>query len=251
MARKKIAVKKKVARKREAASPPSIGAAPGRAVMGRPAAVAHRAPGRPGVPKTPKLPGEGVSIGGIIMLVIALVIVFCVFYIFLPKDISHIQGYPFDAAKAPNPPRNLLREAEDQLVKNEGVLEFSEEELNIYLNQRLKSKQGGFFASFVSLRGAYVDYEPKKISVYIDRKVLGVPFIIGAHYEVYQSDQSFVTEGLYCTLGRLELRGGRMFRPVMMPYSRLTQACARELKLLTDEDVRMVKIEKDKVIIEF
>ena len=239
MARKKIAVKKKVVRKKVAS-----GAAP-------PAARSQPAGRTAARPPKEKLPGEGVSIGGIIMLLLALALTFVVVRVFMPRDISFIEGYPFDAAEAPNPPRNLLREAEDKLIAREGQLTFTEAELNTYLNQRLKSKQGGAFASFVKMRGAYVDYEPDKIGVYVDRAIFGIPFVVSAHFEVYQSNRSFKTEGLYCTLGRVQLPKGRMFQPIMAPYRRLANACEREIDILTDEDVRQVKIDKDKVVIDF
>lgn len=243
MARKKIAVKKKVVRKK---APKGQGAPAGAAAGGSPGK-----PGRP--PKAPKekLPGEGVSVGGIIMMILAVAMIAGVIGVFVPRDISYVGGYPYTASDAPSPPRNLLREIEDKLVERKGNLTFTEADLNMYLNQRLKSKQGGAFASFVEMQGAYIDYEPSEITIHIERKVFGIPFIVSARFDVYQSNNQFNTEIDQCRLGLVKLPKGKMFRPIMAPFSRLGNSCERELKILTDEDVKFVKIEKDQVVIDF
>ncbi|MFT5467738.1 MAG: hypothetical protein ACI8UO_002845 [Verrucomicrobiales bacterium] len=244
MARKKIAVKKKMVRKKAAAS--AHGTPPGRPAAGPPPMA-----GRPAMPKKVKIPGEGVSIGGIIMLVVALILVGLIVMIFLPRNMDHIDGYPFVSAKAPDPPRNLLREVEDKLVAREGAVEFTEEELNAYLNQRLMSKQSGFFSSFVKMRGAYIDIKKNQIGVYIERTVFGMRFVVSAHFDVFQSNNSFRTEGKHCTLGKLKLPDGKMFSPIMAPYNRLAKECERELAILVDQDVEFVEIAEGKLTIRF
>lgn len=204
-----------------------------------------------GLPKKEKLPGEGVSIGGIIMLVIALILVGLIITIFLPRNMDHIDGYPIDSVKTDGEPENLLRMVEDQLVKREGELVFTEKQLNVYLNQRLKARQGGFFSSFVKMKGTYVDLKKKEIGIYIERTVFGMRFVVSAHFDVFQSNKTFKTEGKYCTLGKLKLPEGKMFAPILAPYRRLAKECERELKIIVDEDVEFVSITEGKLTIRF
>ena len=231
---KKIAVKKKVRKKKVASAGPPPGAAK-----------------RPGaLPDQPKLPGEGFGIGGIIMLVITLALLGFVIFTFLPRDLSHLSGYPFDASKAPDPPKNLLRLAEDQLVEAEGSITFTEEEVNNYLNQRLNAKQRGAFGSFVKMRGVYLDLKKNEATMYVERQIFGVPFTVDSTWEYYLSDGKYVRECKASSVGRFSFSGA-MFRPVMAPFFRVAAACQREQDVLSDDDVKRVKLESGKLTLEF
>tara|TARA_R110002096_G_scaffold4493_27_gene20984 strand:- start:5479 stop:6183 length:705 start_codon:yes stop_codon:yes gene_type:complete len=232
---KKIAVKKKVRKKKVAKSAP-------------PGSVA--AAGEPKPPKPPAMPGEGFGIGGVIMFLITAALLGFVVFIFLPRDLSHVGGYPYSDSKAPNPPKNLLKIAEDQLVKDEGSVSFSEEEVNTYLNQRLNAKQRGAFGSFVKMNGVYLDFKKNEATIFVERKVFGLPFTIASSWDYYLSDGKYVRECKSSSVGRFSFSGA-MFRPIMAPFFRIAQACTREQAVLSDEDVTRVKIDEGNLTIEF
>ena len=234
MVRKKV-VKKKIVRKKHAAAGPG--------------------PRSPRPPKQ-KLPGEGITAGSVIMLVLTLALIGFVVFVFLPRDISHIQGYPYDSSKAPDPPRNLLREAEDKLVKatveeEEGnMIKFSEKEVNDYINQRLAVKQGGMFGSFVKMNGVYLDLEKDKGTLFVERKIFGLPFTVDTTWEIFKSDGKYVRNCTSSGVGRLKFNGAA-FQPIMAPFVRFANALKRENKVLFDEGVRQIKLEKDALVIDY
>ncbi len=200
--------------------------------------------------KLPKMPGEGFGIGGVIMLLITLALIGFVVFIFLPRDLSHVDGYPFNSAKAPDPPKNLLRIAEDKMLKAEGSLTFTEAEVNTYLNQRLNSKQKGAFGAFVKMSGIYLDLRKNQATMYVERRIFGLPFTVDSTWDYYLSDGKYVRECKASSVGRFTFTGA-MFRPIMAPFTRVAQACERERNVLQDDDVRRVKLDDGELVIEF
>lgn len=184
------------------------------------------------------------------MFVITAALMGFVVFIFLPRDLSHVSGYPYESSKAPNPPKNLLKIAEDQLVKDEGSVSFTEEEINTYLNQRLNAKQRGAFGSFVKMNGVYLDLKKNEATIFVERKIFGLPFTIASTWDYYLSDGKYVRECKSSSVGRFSFSGA-MFRPIMAPFFRLAQACTREQAIFEDEDVSRVKLDEGALTIEF
>lgn len=240
MARKKIAVKKKVARKKA-----SGGASPaGAAAPASAGATKYKAP------KEPKLPGEGFGIGPIIMLLVSLALMSFVVFVFLPRDLSAVDGYPFDPSSAPNPPRNLLREASEGLIEGDGSVTFSEKDVNNYINQRLNGTQRGGFAAIAKMNGIYMDLKEREATIYIERKIFGLPFTIDSTWEYYLSSGEYVRGCTGCSVGRFKFEG-KMFQPIMKPFMRFFSACEPENKVLTDKELKSVKLQDGKMVLEF
>ena len=186
------------------------------------------------------------------MLVVTTAMIGLVVFIFLPRDISDVvSGYPYDASKNSGAPRNLLREAEEQLVKDEGTLSFSEEEVNLYLNQRLDVTQRGLFGSFVKMDGIYLDFgKDNLVTIYVQRKVFGLPFTVDSTWKYYLSDQKYIRNCTQSRIGQLTVKGA-MLKPIMAPFTRFAEACGRERKLIDDESIEQVRIEEGKLTIIF
>jgi len=200
--------------------------------------------------KEPKLPGEGFSIMSLIMLLVTLALIGLVVVVFLPPDMSSVKGYPYNKAEASDPPRNLLREAEDVWVKGEGSIEFSEADINTYLNQRLVVKQGGMFGSFTKVQGIYMDLEEDKATLYVVRTVFGMPLVIDTTWEMFLSNEEYIRRCTGSGVGKLSF-GEKMFAPIMKPFFSFTKEMNREQKVLFDESVSRVKLAKDSLRIEY
>jgi len=232
MAAKRVVVKKKIVRKKESTPPPARGRGP---------AAPYSQRGR--TARVDDGDDEGITVGSIIMLLLTLVLIAGIVFILIPRDISQVKGYPYDKAKVTGTPKNLLRQMEDQMVQQKGSIRFTEEEINTYLNQRLATQQGGILGGFTSVQGLYADLEPDKISFYIERKIFGLPLIIGTNWQVFQSDGQVVRNCTSSSVGRLEVP--MAFAPLIEPFRKMAAAMQRESQLLFDKDVRNLKVEKD------
>ena len=168
------------------------------------------------------------------MFLVTVAMIAFVFFIFAPRDIgTDVSGYPYDPAAHSGQPRNLLREAEDKLVKDEGNLTFTEEQVNTYLNQRLDVTQKGLFGGFTTVEGIYMDFHPNEVTIFIQRKVFGVPFTVDSTWKYYLSNEKYIRECTQSRMGKLTAKGA-MLAPVMAPFNRFIDACEREKKLLND-----------------
>jgi len=238
MAQKRV-VKKKVLKKKAVSAPAGIPA-------GR--------PGAPGRRRPPVSEGEGFSIGALIMLLVALALLAGIAILFLPPDLSGIAGRPFDPSKAPDPPRNLLRELDDAITASyletkPSVLTFTEEEVNVYLNQRLRRVQKGPFASVVKMEGIYVDFHTDSADIFLVRHLLGMPFVVATRWDYFLSSGSYMLECKASTIGKFTFSGA-LFRPILMPFERLGRACNREAAALDDGAVERVKLEEGKLVVQ-
>lgn len=230
---KRVVVKKKVVKKSASTSSP----------------VGGRGPAAPYSQRARKSyadeEGEGITFGGIIMLLITVAIVAGIVFIFIPRDISSVKGYPYDKSKVTGTPKNLLRQMEDQFVQKKGSIRFTEAEVNNYLNQRLATEQGGLLGGVMNARGLYADLEPDKVTFYIERELFGLPIIIGSSWQVFQSDQGMVRNCTSTSVGRLEVPIA--FDPLLQPFRKVAVAMQREFQLLFDKDARNLKLEQDAI----
>ncbi len=233
MANKRVVKKKKIAKKK--------------APMGARTSPAYQ---------EPKLPGEGFNFMSVVMILITLALIGLVVVVFMPSDMSQVKGYPFGPTKAVDPPRNLLREAEDVWVSvvngntEQTSITFTEEEVNTYINQRLVVKQAGIFGSFTDVKGIYLDLEKDTATLYIVREIFGIPLTIDSKWEMFLSNDEYIRRCVASGVGRLEF-GQAMFRPIMMPFFKFAEEMSREQKVLFDEAVEQIRLEKDAMTIEF
>jgi len=234
MAQKRVAVKKKVRKK---------------TAKGRPPGTKRPAPGHARRPPPPAAPGEGFGFGSVVLLLVALGFVALVVFIFLPVDLSHVNGYPFDPKQAKEEPRNLLYEAEQALIDGEESISFSEAEVNNYVNQRFKSSQRGLFGAIAEVQGMYVDLQEDSATLYLVRDVFGRPFVVSTTWDYYLSDRKYVRECTGSSIGRLQIQG-RILRPIMMPFLRFLDACRREASLVIREGVKRVKLDEGELRLE-
>jgi hypothetical protein len=238
MAQKRV-VKKKVLKKKAASAPTGL---PG------------TRPGVPGRPKPPVPDGEGFSVGALVMLLVAIALLAGVVVLFLPPDLSGLAGRPFDPSKAPDPPRNLLRELDDAITatyveSKPSSLTFTEEEVNLYLNQRLRRVQKGPFASLVKMEGIYLDLHPDYADIVLVRHLLGMPFVVKTRWDYFLSNGQYTLECKASGVGLLSFSGA-LFRPILMPFERLGRACGREIAALDDGAVERVKLEEGKMVVQ-
>ncbi len=213
-------------------------------------AAAETTHARP-TPRSASEPSKrGPSLGNIAFLIVGLALLTVAVFLFLPKNLDQIKGYPFDPEQAPKPPVNLLRNAQDQLLERGGTFTVSEAELNTYLNQRLQRVQRGPLTAISDIRGVYLDLRPRQATAFVERRILGIPIVISSTWDYYLSKDSYVFECRSSSAGQMTFPGA-MFRPIMMPFLRFAAACEREYEFLQNEAVQKVALEEDQLVITF
>jgi len=215
------------------------------------------APGarRPATPRTrtgyrPPRPsyGGGFSPMSVFMVIAALGLIALIAMILRPADLSSIQGYPHDTLDAADvPPRNLLDEAQRAMIDRSAELFVTEEDLNHYLNHRLKASQEGLVASFVRFRGLYVDFSPGFADVFIEREIFGMSITKSVRIRSESVRRQTQYRVVSWSIGRLNL-GTRNVKPVMELFTRIRGICSEEW--LTLQQMPEVRFEENRVVID-
>ena len=221
--------------------------------------VTSRAPQRR--PSTPprKVPGGGYSrprptynTGGgfsfmtVFLTLVAMGMLAVVVLVVLPRDMSPVAGYPVNPLTS-GKPRNLLAEAQKEMVSRTADLSFTEEEVNQYLNHRLQAEQTGPMASLVKFRGVYIDFTPGIADIIIERELFGMPLTMGATISTDKFRQQTIYRATNWQLGRIDL-GKRNIKPVIDLFLRLRMSCLDEFQTL--QQMVDVKFEENKVILD-
>ena len=164
----------------------------------------------------------------VLLLILAIGLSVVMGMILKPNNLTKINGYP--AELITSEPRNLLAEVQKALDPKltDQKLTFTEAEVNQYLNQRVKGKQGGILASFVKFEGVYVDLETDMAELFVVRSVFGLPFTVSSR--VLQKKTDYKTDWRMAggTIGSFTLTT-KQFKPIVEAFVRLGASCRDEL----------------------
>ena len=166
--------------------------------------------------------------------------------VFLPRDLSAVQGYPADTFPE-DEPRNLLAEAQEIMVSRDRELTFSEEEINTYLNERLRGQQDGMMAPLVRFRGVYADFASDSAEVIVQRDLFGLPLTLGARFRSEKYRGQVVFRPVRWSIGRLSFRS-LSIQPVLEMYMRLRKVCEDEYHVL--KMMHEVRFEEDRLVLD-
>lgn len=222
--------------------------------------VTSRAPQRRPLAPSRKVPGSGYkrprpaynSGGGLSFLTVFLTLVAmgmlaAVFFVVQPRDMSSVAGYPVNPLAATGKPRNLLEETQKLMISRSADLSLSEEEVNLYLNQRLQAEQTGPMAAIVKFRGLYIDFTPGFADVIIERELFGMPLTMSATISTEKFRQQTIYRATNWHLGRIDL-GEVTIKPVSDLFLRLRMSCLDEFQTL--QQMVEVKFVENKVILD-
>lgn len=188
----------------------------------------------------PVLEDDEFGIGDFAPYVLVLACLGLIIFLFLPVDLSQVDGYPYrqkDAAA-----RNLLQEAEKKVLEGAETIEFTEKEVNAYLHQRLKSPQEGPLSALNRVDGIYADLRENSATLFIVQRILGIPFVISSTWNFYLEDRTYVRECTASSIGRVRLTGSSL-GPLMMPFLQFAEACKPEANFLDMEGIHRVRLE--------
>lgn len=191
--------------------------------------------------------GGGLSFMTVFLTLVAMGMLAVVVLVVLPRDMSSVTGYPVNPLTSSGKPRNLLAEAQKEMVSRTADLSFTEEEVNQYLNHRLQAEQTGPMAALVKFRGVYIDFTPGIADIIIERELFGMPLTMGATIETDKFRQQTIYRATNWHLGRIDL-GKRNIKPVIELFLRLRMSCLDEYQTL--QQMVDVKFEENKVILD-
>jgi len=206
----------------------------------------RRPPAKRPKPRPKPSGGEGVSFVTVMLFIVALAVAGLMAKVMMAGDLSHIDGFP--KARWAGADRNLLDEVQAGLGERSGSIEITEEEVNAYLRDRIKGKQGGPFAAVVKYQGTYVDFEKGSAEFYVVRTVFGKNFPISTRFTLKNlgaRDQKWLTTS--GSIGGWKT-GAKQFAPVAKAILRVAEACEPELEVL--KMMTKVTLADDKVILE-
>ena len=182
----------------------------------------------------------------VFMTILALAMIAVMVWALLPKDLSGVKGYPFDPL-AKTETKNFLEPAQKVMIDRNSELVLSEEDVNLYLNQRLQGEQAGLMASFVKFRGIYVDFEPEIAEVILEREIFGQPITMSSKIGVQHVRGLVKYRPVGWTIGRFEFTT-RNIKPVVDMFVRLRQACGDEMGVL--QQLADVRFEADQIVLD-
>jgi hypothetical protein len=205
--------------------------------------------GRPGSRYQKPQPnyGGGVSVMGVFLFLVAIAMMVIVTFVVMPKDVSHVKGYPIDPLKEKKDQRNLLDEAQKVMVSRDKDLVISEAEVNAYLNHRLQGEQTGMMAALVKFRGIYVDFTPGFAEVIVERELLGLPITMTARVKPELFQRQVIYRPAGWSIGKIEFTS-RNIKPIIGMFQRIRISCQEEFN--TMKQMADVRFEEDKVILD-
>lgn len=223
---------------------PSRGRGSQRPPVRRPVA-GSQAPGSRRVPPRPVY-GGGVSVMTVFLSLIAIAMLAGVAMVILPKDMENVAGHPIDPLSTEKP-KNLLDEVQKIMIERKTALTFSEEEVNRYLNARVRGEQKGAMAALVKFRAVYVDFQPGTAEILIERELFGMPMTVGAQIGTDKFRNQTVFKPVGWSLGRVEL-GKHNVKPVVDLFIRLRGTLLDEYHAL--QQMVEVRFEENQVVLD-
>jgi len=190
--------------------------------------------------------GEGFSMMTVFLSLAILGLIAVIAMMMMPKDMSHISGFPAKM-ETEGVPRNLLDEAQRLMINRGKELTISETELNTYLNQRLQGEQGGLLSSIVEFKGVYVDIAPETAEIFIERELFGFPVTMSSKVKAENFRGKLVYRPAGWSLGKLETEK-RIMKPIVDLFKRLRTTCADEYQVM--QQMHNVRFEDDKLVLD-
>lgn len=194
---------------------------------------------------------------------------YCVYYNFIPQDLSDIDGYHEDD-RVQIPPS--VSGAIENAAKTRQAVELTERQVNSWLAENLKTKQEGLFAEYVTLKGVWVRFEEEeggRCEIIMEREIQGHVHTVSMYVRIERKKKendsytTFIRKDGGSLLGIIPA-GGR-FGQVMMPqgfllfvssaFESLSELFEQELKWMekdiTETGAGRIVFEEHKMRIDF
>ena len=121
-----------------------------------------------GYPPTPYKQKDSSPLHTIIIGIIAVFLLIAAVVLLIPRSLEHIDGYPYNT-HLNQEPDNLLLSIQDAFTKNAVDLNFSEKQINDYLNYRIQAADNS--GGFMKVRGIYIDFRNDEAEINIVRSI--------------------------------------------------------------------------------
>lgn len=185
------------------------------------------------------------------------------YFVGQPQDLSDLKP------SVPGKPARNLRTVLQTAVDRSYPVPLTEEEINLYLKQTLKAKQGGLLGEVVRLDGVRVRLEEDRAEIVIERTAMGYPLTLSMYVRVEQTldmngkpSTSILRDGgpMLPQAPRLErlVKGGRFgklvvpqgFLLLVLPSFEKLAALYREELRLGFEEMSRIRITEGKLLLD-
>ena len=164
----------------------------------------------------------------------------------MPRNLEFIRGYPAGEIGGVKS-RNLLAETQQIYGEMDRAVAFSEEEVNAYLNYRIKGTQKGPLSPIVKFKGIYADFEDDLAEFYVERTVFGIPFTMSLKVTKKRLNAKTIWRAGGGSIGRFRL-SSQQFKPIIDAFVRLGLACEQEMEAV--KKMGMVRFEENRVVLD-
>lgn len=144
------------------------------------------------------------------------------------------------------PLNDLPNQLEQTVLKQAGVLEISEGQVNDYLVRRLRGQPSGVTARVAAFDRMMVEMNEGVVRLHLCWNVLGHTQVARVDLAIRRTKEDFTVEILRGAYGRLEVPRA-MLTPLIPALKELARACKPEIQALFK--LPQIRLAKDKVVL--
>jgi len=164
-------------------------------------------------------------------------------------SIDEIDGRSdLNAAKSTKP--LLLRQRLALAIERNYPVTFREEEINMWLSNRIKMIQGGKLAPYVEIKGLWVNLKEDEIELVIERSLPWASSHVTTLFMGFERTRSGYSISRHsCHIGQLKLPSG--FAYLLLPaYQNIAEELSSELQPYYDQKIYDVRVQEGKITID-
>ncbi|MGB2402358.1 MAG: hypothetical protein ACPIA7_02990 [Akkermansiaceae bacterium] len=153
-----------------------------------------------------------------------------------------------NAGKSTKPP--MLKQRLALAIERNYPVTFREEEVNVWLSNRINMTQQGRLAPYVEIIGLWVNFKEDEIELVIERRLPWANSHVTTLFMGFERTRSGYSISRHaCHIGQLKLPGG--FACLLMPaYQNIADELAGELQPYYDQKIYDVRVEDGKITID-
>lgn len=166
-----------------------------------------------------------------------------------PYSFLHIDGRKEILEGAELEEKNVKGRLDFSIERQQPVT-FTEEELNIWLQERLKVRQEGLLKDKVNIRGIWVDLQPGVMEVIIEREYLPEKFHATSMFLKFErTEKGLSIQPFSCQIGEVKAPGG-FARLILPAFKKLAAELSEEIQPYHDRKIYNIEVEDGKITLD-
>ena len=139
-------------------------------------------------------------------------------------------------------------------IKKRYPVTFREDEINIWLNNRIRLGQGGVFAPFAKAKYVWVDFKKDEIELIIEREIFGQhTHMTSLFMEIKAEKDGFNLNRDAAHIGQVKIPGG-FARLIIPAFDKMADELSEDIEVYKDKDGKTklydIKVEDGKITLD-